>query len=94
MLQLAPRAGERAPRNAYASTLGLALSRQNFNELLLAVAGYAGDADDLAAAHREARTGDGARAAVTQRVEMLDLEVVVRNGWCGPRCALRFGRIM
>src|SRR5215831_12855173 len=50
--------------DAQASALSLALSCQNFNELLLPVAGYAGDADDLARADREARTGDRDRVAI------------------------------
>ncbi len=54
--------------------LGLALPGQHLDQLALAVAGDAGDADDLAGAHREREVAHRRLAAIVERCEMADVE--------------------
>src|SRR5262249_11325639 len=70
LLKLAPRTVKCAACDAQVSALSLALSCQNFDEFLLPVTGYAGDADDLAGADREARTGDCGGPAIAQGMQV------------------------
>ena len=49
------------------AALGLALAGQHLDQLALAVAGDAGDADDLAAADGERDVVDGDRAGIVER---------------------------
>src|SRR6202012_1062020 len=57
-------------RDADFAALGLALAGQHLDELALAVAGDARDADDLAAAHRERDIVDRDRAGIVQRADL------------------------
>ncbi len=55
------------------AALGLALAGQHLDELTLAVAGDAGDADDLAGADRERDVVHGDGAGVIERAELLPI---------------------
>ena len=57
-----------------AAAFGVALAGEHLDELALAVAGNAGDADDLAAADRERHVAHRRLAAVVERIELLDVE--------------------
>ena len=54
--------------------LGRALACQHLDQLALAVAGNAGDADDLAATHRERYVVNGHRAGIVKRVDLAERE--------------------
>ena len=56
------------------AALGLALAGQHFDQLPLAVAGNAGDADDLAAANAERHIVHRDRAGIVERVEFVQLQ--------------------
>jgi len=53
---------------------GLAQSGQHLDQLVLAVAGNARDAEDLSAADLEADAPDGILAAIVRRPEIADVE--------------------
>ena len=56
------------------AAFGLALAGKHFDQLPLAVAGNAGDADDLAAADRKRNIMDRHRAGIVERVELAELQ--------------------
>ena len=56
------------------AAFGLALAGQHFDQLPLAVAGDAGNADDLAAAHGERDAVDGEGAGIVERGELAQLQ--------------------
>jgi len=65
------------------TAFGLALAGEHFDQLPLAVAGDAGNADDLARAHRERDIAHRGRAGIVQRVEFFEFE----PGFAGLTCA-------
>src|SRR5262249_24070333 len=60
--------------NAHFAARRLALPRQHLDQLALAVAGDAGDADDLAAFDRERHLVQCRLAGIVKRIETIDLE--------------------
>ena len=81
------------------AAFGLALAGEHLDELPLAVAGDAGDADDLAAADRQRNVVHRDRAGIVERVELVEFEprgadladaraagwsILPRRSWCAP----------
>ena len=58
-----------------ASAVRIALASQDLDQFLLAVAGDAGDTDDLAGSDAEARADDGRCAAVADGVQAVEFEI-------------------